>query len=211
MTGGGKIKWMAEGAQNPLLLNAGVLDAALNEFSAHSYRDASLNDVLRAAVWNKGSFYYRFYDKRDLYLSLLHYVGMEKLAFFESRASDAPAAGFFSQYRRMAVLGMEFARHEPRYDSLWRRVLNEDPSVRAMIGETFGELSNNMLSDMINAGIKSGEIRADVAVPVAAMLLTSMMERIGGLITPDATDADLLAAVDSVLDLLQNGLKNNEQ
>lgn len=44
-----------------------ILDAALEEFAAHGFHDASLNRVIKAAGISKGSMYYYFDGKDDLY------------------------------------------------------------------------------------------------------------------------------------------------
>lgn len=45
----------------------GLLRAAASEFAAHGFAEASLNRVIEAAGISKGSFYYYFDDKADLY------------------------------------------------------------------------------------------------------------------------------------------------
>jgi AcrR family transcriptional regulator len=44
-----------------------ILRAALDEFAAHGFHDASLNRVIDAAGISKGSMYYYFDSKEDLY------------------------------------------------------------------------------------------------------------------------------------------------
>lgn len=44
-----------------------ILSAALDEFAAHGFHDASLNRVIEAAGISKGSMYYYFDGKEDLY------------------------------------------------------------------------------------------------------------------------------------------------
>jgi AcrR family transcriptional regulator len=52
----------------------GILDAALDEFAAHGFHDASLNRIIAAAGISKGSMYYYFDGKEDLFA---HVVGVE--------------------------------------------------------------------------------------------------------------------------------------
>jgi AcrR family transcriptional regulator len=44
-----------------------ILDAALAEFAAHGFAGASLNRIIEASGISKGSMYYYFDDKEDLY------------------------------------------------------------------------------------------------------------------------------------------------
>ncbi len=48
-----------------------ILDAARAEFLAHGYERASINRIIQAAGINKGSLYYYFEDKADLFVKLM--------------------------------------------------------------------------------------------------------------------------------------------
>lgn len=55
-----------------------ILRVALNEFAAHGFHDASLNRVIDAAGISKGSMYYYFDGKDDLYAYVVQ-TELEKL------------------------------------------------------------------------------------------------------------------------------------
>ncbi len=54
-----------------LIMNDRLYQAALDEFCSKQFDFASLNDILKKSDFNKGSFYYRFTDKFDLFQSLV--------------------------------------------------------------------------------------------------------------------------------------------
>ena len=54
-------------AKLPTAQQHAILRAALDEFAAHGFHDASLNRVIDAAGISKGSMYYYFDDKEDLF------------------------------------------------------------------------------------------------------------------------------------------------
>ena len=54
-----------------------LTEASLAEFASKSYEEASVNTIIDCAGISKGSFYYRFKTKYDLYLHLLK-TGVEK-------------------------------------------------------------------------------------------------------------------------------------
>jgi AcrR family transcriptional regulator len=66
-----------------------ILRAAVDEFAAHGFHDASLNRVIDAAGISKGSMYYYFDGKEDLYAYVLQHE-MERL--FHS-VESVPMAG----------------------------------------------------------------------------------------------------------------------
>ena len=66
-----------------LLENKEVFEETLNEFSSKPYDLASVNEVIKRSLYNKGSFYYRFKDKYELYISLIDYVFVQQIDIFK--------------------------------------------------------------------------------------------------------------------------------
>ena len=52
--------------------NKELFAETLKEFSTHSFELSSLNNIIKNSSFNKGSFYYRFADKIDLYVALFY-------------------------------------------------------------------------------------------------------------------------------------------
>jgi AcrR family transcriptional regulator len=202
----GKMKWRQEGASNPLDINEELFDAALNVFSRHSFGEASLNDIIKTAGLNKGSFYYRFYDKLDLYLSLLHRLGMEKLELFRQYDDENPGSDFFESIKKKAVLGLRFAKKEPRYNAFSRRILAEDAALRNVIRECFGDLTQDVLTGMIEDGKTKGQVRTDISTYMAAAVFSTILERIDLMVSPAMDDEDVLARVDELIAVLRDGM-----
>jgi AcrR family transcriptional regulator len=65
-------------AKLPTAQQQAILRAALDEFAARGFHDASLNRVIAAAGISKGSMYYYFDDKEDLFAHLTR-VEFERL------------------------------------------------------------------------------------------------------------------------------------
>lgn len=63
--------------KNSFKRNNELIRAALDEFSIHSYENASLNKIIKNAGISKGLFYYHFDDKKALYSFILK-KGMDK-------------------------------------------------------------------------------------------------------------------------------------
>ena len=201
-----KLKWMAAGLSNPLDQSQALYEAALTEFAAHSFQDASLNDILKAADMNKGSFYYRFSDKMELYLSLLYCVGMEKLKLFEEAGVSKSSGGFFDEFRNMAILGLRMAQKDVRFLVFSRRILQEDPSVREQIIKTFGNLSGTLLTDMVERAKAAGEFRPDLPTETVVFVIETLLNHLDSMIPPDWDDESVLQAVDRLLDVIRSGV-----
>ena len=200
------MKWMDEGAANPLDSNAALFEAALSEFAAHPYKDASLNEILKSAGMNKGSFYYRFHDKLELYLSLLLKIAGEKAALYQDFESKTTDLGFFESFREKAMLGLHFAKAQPRYHALFQRILEEKGDVQNSVFTYFGGMLDNYFEQMIVQAKENGELRADLPVQTAAMIISTLMRKIDFIISPDLDEEKILQSVDTLLDILKNGM-----
>ena len=110
-----------------------IVQAALDEFAAHGFHDASLNRVIEAAGISKGSMYYYFDGKEDLYA----YVAQAGLAGLFEQVGPLPDLGvgdadafwsvlgdYYLRLMRALVASPQLAAHAAR---LGRRV--EEPRV----------------------------------------------------------------------------------
>jgi energy-coupling factor transporter ATP-binding protein EcfA2/AcrR family transcriptional regulator len=67
-----------------LLSNGELFDSTLSEFCSKNFEFASLNEIIKTSNFNKGSFYYRFQDKFDLYCALLMAIYAEHHYIFNN-------------------------------------------------------------------------------------------------------------------------------
>ena len=65
--------------------NPPLFNVTLNEFSMKSYELASLNDIIKSSNMNKGSFYYRFKDKKELYFALVDDLYIQQVTYINER------------------------------------------------------------------------------------------------------------------------------
>lgn len=201
----GKMKWQQESSENPLSGNAALYEAALDAFSTHSFREASLNGIIKAAGLNKGSFYYRFYDKLDLYLSLFQRISVEKLALFQQYDNSNTEDNFFESIRKKAMLGIHFTRREPRYNALSRRFLAEELPFRKTVLDFFGYATENVLVHMVEDAQAKGQIRSDISIQMMAEVFAILLERIDNVITPDMDDDVVLEKINELTIVLRDG------
>ena len=199
-------KWLEAGATNPLDESPALYDAALMEFAAHSFRDASLNDILKAAGMNKGSFYYRFRDKMELYLSLLYRVGVEKMRLFQEHDVSHTSSGFFDEFRNMALIGLKLAKKDPRFVVFSRRILQEEAQVRERITACFGDMRASLLTDMVERAKASGEFRPELKTETAVFVIETLLVHMDELVPVDWDDESILSAVDQLLDVVRSGI-----
>lgn len=91
-----------------------IVDAALQEFAAHSFNEASTNRIIKNAGIPKGSFYQYFKNKEDLYLYFLDEVSKEFTDPLLHEKEMYPDANFFEviQHTNREVLKLKNIKPE---------------------------------------------------------------------------------------------------
>ena len=91
-----------------------IVDAALQEFAAHSFNEASINRIIKDAEIPKGSFYQYFKNKEDLYLYFLDEVSKEFTDPLLLEKEMYPDANFFEviQHTNREVLKLKNIKPE---------------------------------------------------------------------------------------------------
>lgn len=74
-----------------LLENKDIFIAALNEFSKNSYSESSINEIIKNSKVNKGSFYYRFSNKEELFIAMMDYIIVIQIDLFNNRKINLAA------------------------------------------------------------------------------------------------------------------------
>lgn len=146
-----------------------ILSAALDEFSAKSYDDASLNAIIKNSNTSKGTFYYYFKDKADLYIQLLRQAVQQKWDFIReelSRAAwDQPDQDIFDIFSEQALIGLKFADNFPKFYSLSENFLKErdNPIYNNALEEISFE-QNEMHGDLFLEAYSNGQLNTDFSV-----------------------------------------------
>lgn len=151
-------------ARLPVAQQDAILGAALDEFAAHGFHDASLNRVIDAAGISKGSMYYYFDGKEDLFVHVAR-VEFERLFAAVGPvdvARDGPDA-FWSAVERFAVDVATSLVGRPRLAALARRWLaaSDDAGLRRAQEELERE-TLPWIDRVLAAGQAAGAVRTDL-------------------------------------------------
>lgn len=190
-----------------------LLKAALDEFTAKSYEEASLNTILKNAGISKGTFYYHFTDKQSLYLFLLESSVKAKWDFIREQTQMNPVSlsgcSIFEQFKQQARLGAEFAAQYPEYHKLGCMLSKEQGTpIYKMAKDQLGGETDEILTAMIDAAIADGDFRDGFSrtflVRIVTHLLTSFDEIFN-------TDRDfelqtMLMNLDAYVDFIRYGI-----
>jgi AcrR family transcriptional regulator len=141
-----------------------LIDAALKEFAAKGYEQASINTILKAAGMSKGQFYYHFENKERLYLALIGILIERKRTFLTSVMQPGDFQGdIFTIFETQLHYGMAFAQAYPVINRFAARFAQEQGSPiyeKALAIHNFED--NQAINQLIDAGIANGDFRQDL-------------------------------------------------
>ena len=187
-----------------------IVQAALDEFAAHGFHDASLNRVIDAAGISKGSMYYYFDGKEDLYAYVAH-LGL---------------AGLFEQVGPLPDLGVGDA------DAFWSdlgdyylrlmRALVASPQLAAMLRgwaaaargpasqkaqEELEQSSLPWIAQVLATGQRVGAVRDDVPPTLLIAVTMGMGEAMDvWLLSQRADDDALLGLIASLMSMIRGAV-----
>jgi len=187
-----------------------ITEAAIDEFAAYSYEQASVNRIVANAGIAKGSFYQYFEDKKDLYFYILNLIGEQKLNYLSPAMQNTDGHDLFTVIREMFRSGAQFAVAYPRYTAIANRLLADKQA------PIFQELQTDsrpitfaIFEPLIKRAIARGEVRADINITmlnyIVASLNTSLVEYCADLYPDNVTEA-VVETVDIFMDFLKNGI-----
>ena len=141
-----------------------LIDAAFTEFGEKGYENASLNNILKEAGISKGTFYYHFKNKEDLYIYLIDILIQEKMNFFNKNINLSNLNDdIFSILKTLIKTGMEFAHHNPQVDKFSKSYLKDlQNPIFNKIKEKYNLGENYYLDVLIDKAYENGELREDL-------------------------------------------------
>ena len=160
-----------------------ITELALDEFSTHPYRQASLSRIVARAGIAKGSMYQYFENKLDLYRWLVtEELEQRKAKWLESNSEvSGPTdnqSGLFADIERLVMTQIGFMLSHPRLARLAASAM--EPTADEQLRDLHGALRRAhicALSDRIEQARNKGEIRSDVDARTLAHLIDAMILR----------------------------------
>lgn len=189
-----------------------LIAAALEEFTTKSYEEASLNQIIKNAGISKGTFYYHFQDKQDLYLSLLNHGIQAKWEFINNATKelkDEAGQDIFASFKLQARMGVQFAQAHPKYHLLSKMFVKEKGNqIYEAALKVLGKGADVPLDAMIQEAIERGTFRQDFSPTFIKRMITHLFANFDE-IFKDEADYDLeqmLKNLDAYVDFMKYGL-----
>lgn len=167
-------------SESVLMRHARLYDVAAQEFVDHGFRGASLNRILARAGISKGSAYYHFKDKVDLFTWVLAgYIDRMLGEVSDFRVDTLTRENFWDElsnaYSRLTVLSFD----KPYMVGLGRLTWDLPAEVRLSprIRDKL-ELYESYMPAMVNKGRDLGLVRRDIPVDLLVQILSGFEQSV---------------------------------
>jgi AcrR family transcriptional regulator len=197
-------------ANLPLPQQQAILRAALQEFAAHGFHDASLNRVIEAAGISKGSMYYYFDGKEDLYT----YVAQSQLEQLFARLGPFPVPNDADPDAFWSTLADYYLR--------LITALNASPQLAVLIRSWIAAAGNPALqraqqemeqavlpwmTQALAAGQRAGAVRTDLPPALLIAIIVGMGQAMDTWLITQQPDHDLPRLIDALIDMIRGAVK----
>lgn len=148
-----------------------IVKASIEEFSIHTYNEASVNTIVERSGISKGSLYQYFEDKKDIYLYLIEYAGQAKLEYLQAH-SPISFDDFYEGLCTLMIQGTQFSLQNPLYSRLLYKAF-QGPLVDESLAR-LKELNRDYMTRLLGDAMEKGDIRNDVAIDVMVFFLNAL-------------------------------------
>ena len=156
-----------------------ILDAARIEFIKNGYEGASLNTIISEAGISKGSLYYYFEDKLDLYLTVLSHVMIVLQQTIGGIGVGEFSDDFWQDIEDYTRKSLRMIKENPDFVRLARGLFSLISS--GNISEAVAEVINDWKSIMTSIVLRGQElslIRTDLPLDLLVNILYSLGEAV---------------------------------
>ncbi len=182
-------------AKLPSAQQEAILRSAREEFAAHGFRDASLNRVIEAAGISKGSMYYYFDGKEDLYthVTRTEFEGLFAAVGVLPDLGNGDADEFWSSLEDYYLRLMTALAASPQLAALLRGWItaSKNPTFQQAMGE-IEQATLPWIEQALAAGQRVGAVRDDVPSSLLIAVILSMGEAMDIWLVSQQPDEDAL-------------------
>ncbi len=157
-----------------------LLEAARGEFAEYGFEGSSYNRIIANSGLSKGSFYYYFHGKEDLYLT----VAQDATAKFSAAVGDPGeihnVEEFWAECARMYTRLLQFGQENPSLVGVLKSMLDLRPTPMAEeLMTRFVVKDAEWYLGMIQRGQELGAIRTDLPMELLLALVFAFFQAKG--------------------------------
>lgn len=158
---------------------AHIMSVALNEFAEKDYKNSSFNRIIRNAGMSKGTMYYYFSSKEDLYLTLLNACKKEFAVLKQAQIDGVRSPDeFWKSLEEIIRYALKELESKKSLGDFIRRLLSQESrhgSSPALL--TVQEIEDWMSEALVN-GQLIGAIRRDLPIELLTNIIWSCWETV---------------------------------
>ena len=184
-----------------------LIQCALEEFAAKGYENASLNNIIKTANISKGTFYYHFKNKEELFAFLIGMLIEKKKRCLEENVSQEDLnRDFFSLLKTMTRVWLRFAKQNPLINRFAATFFKqrENEIYRKMV-ERFGFESIDYFNALVDRAYSKNEIRTDLPRVFVKGMVNFLFTNIQSIAEINGFD-DYELAAGQLIEFLKDGL-----
>ncbi|WP_368490552.1 TetR/AcrR family transcriptional regulator [Clostridium sp. BJN0013] len=161
-----------------------IINAAMKEFAQKGFKNASTNEIVKAANIGKGMLFHYFNSKKDLYLYLYDYsvkIFIKDLV----EKTDLKEKDIFNRLRQRALLEIEIINKYPdMFDFIMSASIEESDDVKSDLELRNKKMMNNRL-DRYFKDFDTSKFKEDIDLKQAVKVITWTLEGISGISTEE--------------------------
>jgi len=150
-----------------------ILEVAAREFVSHGYRGASLNHIIESLGLSKGSFYYYFDDKADLFATVVQSAWETLLEGWPLDVTVLDRDTFWGYLETLARGVRARLRARPWLVSATRLLSTPQASINRLLAEKLAEM-RSFEQGLVRHGQHLGVVRTDLPDGLLLGLLSAV-------------------------------------
>lgn len=185
---------------------AQIYQAALTCFNRKGYHRTTMDDIVAESGLSKGTLYWYFKSKKELFISLFQEVMRQLAQTWEAIAADKEASATDKLRASMTLFRVELKEMVPFFGVMMEAwaLTRYDEDVESMIQELYGPYLDIMIH-IIEEGVASGELRVQSERAMALVIMT-LFDGITLALGTGLWHGDWDALMDAAEELVMRGL-----
>ncbi|MGB9200231.1 TetR/AcrR family transcriptional regulator [Methanobacterium sp.] len=191
-----------------------LIAAAFDEFTLNSYENASLNNIIKTAGISKGTFYYNFENKMELYLSMVEIAGRNQVEFINKyiKEQNVEAKDIFEELKLQFLMSGKFAITHPKY---YRFIIMfvKEMEINKDLKSAFADSNDSLLDVLIKKAIKNGDFNNRFSNDFIKKIMQYLFTNYFGIFIEekDYELEKMLENANNFVDFIKYGLGNKEE
>jgi len=155
---------------------AKIMTVALEEFARNSYHHASYNRIIRNCGMSKGTMYYYFRSKEDLFLTLLHAVIKEFSSLSRGNRVPSSPEDYWQQTRLLITQVFQRLQEKPILGKFIQGFVTAESRRSTNPSQKTVVRIDEWLQDYVLTGQLLGAVRRDIPMELIINLIWGIWE-----------------------------------